>query len=244
MSLYCDYDSLTHYQPGEFASKYAENLEGKLELTKKDTSLKDTEVDSFLYGNYDTFITKSPIVLYRLYGRYQKTEPLSKSETADGAWLKGRYASTEFAESCIDAKMRLALKPEWKNTKMYEAKILVPEGIEINVGIVAPVIQSGGTIFPGGAPQIILPKDWPDEWIQGYRHVSGRQLQIEPIFWPNQPEEIAVGQKALYPGICPRCCYWKTRKLVREEEFTIIGSKGTRYTMKRVCLNPSCGYYW
>ena len=64
MSLYCDYDSLTHYQPGEFASKYAENLEGKLELTKKDTSLKDTEVDSFLHGNYDTFITKSPIVLY------------------------------------------------------------------------------------------------------------------------------------------------------------------------------------
>lgn len=182
--------------------------------------------------------------MYRLYGRYQKTEHLLTGETVDGAWLKGRFASTEFAESCIDAKMRLALKPEWKNTKMYEAKLLVPEGTEISVGIVASVTLSGGTILPGGAPQIILPKDWSDQWIQGYRHVSGRQLQIEPTFWPNQPEEITVGKNALYPGICPRCCYWKTRKLKQNEEFSIIGSKGKVYTMKQVCMNPACNYHW
>lgn len=43
--LYCDYDSLNHYQPGEFASRYAEKLEGKLELTQKDNNLTKEEVN-------------------------------------------------------------------------------------------------------------------------------------------------------------------------------------------------------
>lgn len=94
--------------------------------------------------------------------------------------MRGRFASTEFAESVIDAKLRLALDPKWANTKMYEAKLLIPPNIIISLGIVAPVKLPTGTVLPGGAEQIILPFNWPKEWIQGYRRVSGRQLQSRP----------------------------------------------------------------
>lgn len=33
MKRYCDYDAIVHYQPGEFASKFADNLSEKLEQT-------------------------------------------------------------------------------------------------------------------------------------------------------------------------------------------------------------------
>lgn len=244
MKRYCDYDSIIHYQPGEFASQFAEKMEEKLERTKKDDSLTRIEVISFKDGAYDTYYTKQPIVMYRLYGKYQKESPLNEGNAASGARLQGRFVSTEFAESCIDAKHRLALKPEWKNTKMYEAKIIVPAGIKVSVGIVGPVTLPTGTVLPGGAPQVILPPDWSLQWVQGYRRISGRQLQIEPIYWPNEPEEITVGKHALYSSVCPRCCYWETRKLAPEEQVTIIGAKGGQYTMKYVCLNTDCNYHW
>lgn len=243
MVRYCDYDAIVHYQPGEFASRYAEKLEGKLKLVERE-KLQVEQIKTFLDGKYETYISCEPIVMYRLYGKYQKNELLPKGETASGAGRSGRFVSTEFAESVIDAKMRLALNPKWKNAKMYEAKLVVPIGTEMNVGIVAPVVLPTGTVLPGGAPQIMLPPDWPEEWVQGYRRVSGRQLQIEPIYWPEEPEEITVGKAALYSDICPRCCYPRTRKLEESERITITGSKGRRYTMGQVCLNPDCQYHW
>lgn len=243
MARYCDYDAIVHYQPGEFASKYAQKLEGKLEPTEQE-ELEPWQIDSFLDGQYKTFITSEPIVMYRLYGMYQKDEDLKKDRTVSGARLGGRFVSTEFAESCIDVKERLALKPEWKNTKMFEAKLIVPAGTKLSIGIVASITLPTGEVLSGGAPQILLPQDWPEEWIQGYRRVSGRQMQIEPVYWSTKPEEIALGKESLYPPICPRCCYSRIRALKPEEQITIIGSKGRSYTMRKVCLNPECQYYW
>lgn len=243
MTWYCDYDAIVHYQPGEFASKFAENLKEKLERTERE-ELEVWQIESFLDGRYETFITCEAIVMYRLYGKYQKSEDMPKGETASGAGLSGRFVSTEFAESCIDAKIRLALNPEWKNTKMYEAKLIVPAGTKLSIGIVAPITLPTGTVLPGGAPQILLPQDWSEEWIQGYRRVSGRQLQVEPTYWSIRPEEIALGKESLYPDICPRCCYVYTRKLKADEQITIRGSKGHCYTMRKICLNPDCQYHW
>lgn len=244
MKRYCDYDSLIHYQPGEFSSRYKTNLEGNLKQIKRDTHLSTTTAASFLEGKYETYISTAPLVLYRLYGRYNTNTDAAPDQKDDGSPLVGRFVSTEFAESCIDAKLRLALKPGWKNTKMYEAKLLVPTGTIMSLGIVAPVRLPTGTILPGGAQQLILPKNWPEDWIQGYRRVSGRQLQIVPTYWPERPEDLTTKKEALYPDICPRCCYPHTRMLAPDEQFTIIGSKGTHYTMKRVCLNPNCEYHW
>ena len=212
MKRCCDYDAIVHYQAGTFASRFADDMEGKLLPVERDR-LEPWEAESFLNGKYDTYITREPIVMYRLYGKYQKEE-----EAPVGARLGGRFVSTEFAESAIDAKLRLALQPGWKNTKMYEAKLIVPAGTRVNVGIVAPVTTPTGNVLPGGAPQIMLPEGWP--------------------------EEIIEGKEKLYPDICPRCCYPKVRKLDLNEYITITGSKGRRYTLKKECLNAECQYHW
>ena len=216
MTWYCDYDAIVHYPPGEFASKFAENLEEKLELTEWG-ELEVWQIESFLDGRYEMFISREAIVMYRFYGKYQKNEGIPRGETASGAGLNGRFVSTEFAESCVDAKIRLPINLEWKNTKMYEAKL--------NIGIVAPITLPKGTVLSGGTPQILLPLDWSEEWIQGYRRVSGRHLQVEPTYWSIRSEEIALGKESLYPGICPRCCYGYTRKLKSDAQITIRGSK-------------------
>lgn len=236
----CDYDAIVHYQPGEFASKYAEDLTGKLERIGPE-KMAAWQAESFLDRRYETCITRCPIVMYRLYGRYQSN---TNTEHISGARLGGRFVSTEFAESCIDAKIRLALNPGWKNTKMFEAKLLIPAGTRLSIGVVAPVVLNHGTVLTGGAPQILLPKDWSDTWVQGYRRVSGRQLQIEPTFWPIKPEEIVCGKDSLYPDICPRCCYPHIRKLEHTEQFEIVGSKGHRFKMQKQCMNPDCQYFW
>ena len=44
-------------------------------------------------------------------------------KTNNGAKLNGTFASTEFAESIIDAKVRLALNPEWMNKKSIKLKL-------------------------------------------------------------------------------------------------------------------------
>ena len=243
MKRYCDYDAIIHYAPGAFASCFADDLNGKLELVERDI-LEDWVRESFLDGRYETCISREPIVMYRLYGKYQKDISLPEGEGASGARCAGCFVSTEFVESVIDAKMRLALAPQWKNAKMYEAKLIVPAGTRMNVGVVAQVVLPTGAILPGGAPQILLPQEWPKEWIQGYRRISGRQLQIEPTYWPEEPSEIAMGKGALYPDICPRCCYSKIRILPEAERVRVTGSRGGQYTLKKQCLNAECQYYW
>lgn len=238
MKRYCDYDAIVHYKEGTFASRFADDMEGKLELVERD-KLKTQDAESFLDEKYETYVSREPIVMYRLYGKYKREEAQPV-----GARLGGRFVSTEFAESAIDAKLRLALKPDWMNTKMYEAGLIVPAGTRLNIGVVAPVTMPSGEILPGGAPQIMLPENWPEEWVQGYRRVSGRQPQIEPTYWPEKQEELIDDKEKLYPDICPRCCYPRIRKLSPGEQFDITGCKGRVYTMKKMCLNPECGYYW
>ncbi len=36
MARCCDYDSIIHYQPGEFAAQYADHLKEKLELVERE----------------------------------------------------------------------------------------------------------------------------------------------------------------------------------------------------------------
>ena len=180
----------------------------------------------------------APIVLYRVFGQYRGSGPTPK-----GARLNGGFASTEFAESIIDAKLRLALDPAWANTKMYEARLIVPAGISISIGTVASVVLKTGTVLPGGADQILLPQGWPESWITGYRRLTARQLQAPPCFSPQRPPEYD-SKENLYRMICPVCGCEKCQKLPEEEQFTITGSKGNQYVMQYVCLNPDCQYYW
>ena len=104
---FCDYDSLKHYDSGSFNSKYKTDLTGKIQIVKKEL-LPDNIVSSFLHKQYQTYKTLDELILYRVFGLYSQTNGDIK-----GAKSSGGYASTEFAESLIDAKMRLALDLEW-----------------------------------------------------------------------------------------------------------------------------------
>lgn len=67
----------------------------------------------------------------------------------------------------------MALLPEWKNTRVYEAEITIPKGTKLNVGKVAPqTIKSTGTVLEGGADQILMSEGWPEEWVMSVRKVT------------------------------------------------------------------------
>lgn len=55
---------------------------------------------------------------------------------------------------------------------MYEARIIVPKNQRLNIGKVAPqIIEESGTMLDGGGDQIMLPKEWPLDWIKEIRVV-------------------------------------------------------------------------
>lgn len=238
---FCDYDSLKHYAPGSFNSKYKTDLTGSIQEIEKD-SLPDDIASNFLHKQYQTGKTLNDLVLYRVFGLYSQTNGDVK-----GAGPSGGYASTEFAESLIDAKLRLALAPEWFSTKAYEEKILLPKGSIINIGIVAPVTLKTGTVLPGGADQILLPRNWSEEdWTIGYRRVTTRQLINPPEFKLKKSDLPESDVKATVYKI-PVCCYcsgFDVTKLEESEQFEVEGSKGNRYIMRFHCNNPKCGFYW
>ena len=156
----CDYDALTTDEPGSFCSQHRTDLTGRIVRVNLNAITDMDDLNSFLNQSYESYITTAPLILYRAFGAVKKD-----SGKIAGAWASGRFISTEFAESMIDVKNRLALAPEWFDTKMYEEKLLVPTGTEFYLGIVAPVIMKSGTILSGGAQQILLTERCKKEWV-------------------------------------------------------------------------------
>lgn len=73
----------------------------------------------------------------------------------------------------VQAKIDATLLPEWKNTRAYEAEVLVPKGTQLDIGKVAPqTIESTGTVLDGLSDQLLMPQNWPKEWIQNIRNVK------------------------------------------------------------------------
>lgn len=239
---WCDYDKMKLYKPGEFNSKYKTDLNGKLKLIKKQY-LPTLFVDSFLDGEYETYETLDDLILYRTFGKFIEKD----TQKIFGADTLGAYATTEFAESLIDVKIRLALLPKWMNTKMYEMKFSLPKGSVINMGIAGPQPPDIKT-FAGGAEQIILPQVEPDEaerWTLGYRRIGARQLTEIPLY-PYKTVETVVESMKLYHVFCPRCqsdCIHKV-SVDERDYYTFTGCKGGIYTMQYHCLNPKCSYMW
>ena len=245
----CDYDLIEHYESGTFCSKYKTELSDKIRKSKTSVPLSPQMRESFKNQEYTVYVTTAKITLYRVFGQIAASN--KPGETIKGARALGSFASTEFAESKCDSKMRLALDPAWLNTQMYEERLEVPKDQIIIVGTVAKITLKSGAILPGGADQIILPQNWPESWIQGYRRVTSRQLKSPPKYTLEKPPlfdtkgaEGEILKNKLFRPICPRCCSENTRKLTDEEQFTIIGSKGGIYTMFYTCLEEDCQYYW
>lgn len=152
-------------------------LAGKVKMLERQP-LHPRDAESFLNGEYQTCETLEPLVFYRVYGC---------GYSGAGAGPRGRFVTTEYAESKIDVKIRLALKLEWKNTRMVEARLVVPTGTVIHVGIVAPQILPSGTVLEGGADQVMLPANWPKEWITGYRILRFHPQLTYPEYSREEP---------------------------------------------------------
>ncbi|MGB3731716.1 hypothetical protein [Microbacterium sp.] len=108
---------------------------------------------TFTDGEYRTVETTEAVTLYRVYGH--------------SAEQGGAFATTSTSGNRINAAMESALLPEWKNSREFEATIEVPAGQILNIGTVAPQTTMSGAVLPGGADQILLPRDWPSSWVQG-----------------------------------------------------------------------------
>ncbi len=239
---WCDYDSVITYKPGTFNARYKTSLLGKIKKVEK-VLLNEGDISSFVDGFYETYETTEDLELYRTFGKY-----IGKNTgSVKGADTVGAYVTTEFAESIIDVKMRLALLPKWKNTKMYEVKFVLPKHSIINFGIAAP--QHMDTLFlPGGAEQIFLPaeeKEKIDDWAIGYRRITSRQLTEEPIY-PFKSVKTIVETMNLYSVFCPKCQMSDIHKITDDEKkrYTFTGCKGGTYTMKYKCMNPECNFLW
>jgi len=138
--------------------KYSTLIDEKVTVVPKNESVPGWIKESFLDSNYRTVVTSEDITVYRVYGG---------NAQADGA-----FVSTSPAGNRIQAKIDAALLPEWKNTRVFEAEIVIPKGTQLDIGKVAPqTISSTGTILEGGADQLLMPQGWPKEWIKSTRGV-------------------------------------------------------------------------
>lgn len=232
-----DFDAEQPYAAGTFNQKYKTVIENKIAILPTKDDLPKTIKDSFLNSEYKTVKTTKPFYLYRIYGQFSNKD----GTRINGASKIGAYASTEFAESLIEVKQRLALDPRWLSTRMYEAKILVPAGTILNYGIVAPVTTGGGTILPGGAEQILMPKDWSEDWIVGYRRVTFSQIHSEPKF-SMDIVSVINDKSSLYPHNCPICGSLDITKFKDEEALKFTCSKGCTYFARYRC--NECLLYW
>lgn len=57
---------------------------------------------------------------------------------------------------------------------MYEACITVPKGTILQIGKVAPQTTNSGAVLKGLGDQILLPRNWPLEWIDSIKCVPAR----------------------------------------------------------------------
>ena len=228
----CDYSKIILYEAGDFNKRYKTDIWSKVRI------LPFVEIEnagvrrSFLNSAYKLVEALEPIVLYRTFGKY----------AGKGSGAGGAYATTEFAESAIDVKIRLALLPEWGNTKMYEGKFIVPAGEQFYIGIAAPQVTKSGTTLEGGAEQIFIPRateKWND-WVCGYRRVTARQLDAPPKY-PLKAVDEEVEKEGLYPLLCPKCAGTQVEKLRMVSDG--FGGDNSGELVYR-CYNPECGYMW
>lgn len=76
--------------------------------------------------------------------------------------------------------------------------------------------------------KLLLPNDWSEDWIVGYRRITSRQLQFEPVYVNDKPSKYNKKDK-LYIMICP--CYRKTNieQLNESDCIIVYGKRNVKY---------------
>ncbi|MGG3640581.1 hypothetical protein ABES38_04230 [Bacillus gobiensis] len=139
--------------------EYSTRIDNEVEEIKK-VSLPSSIANTFKDSNYRTVITKENITVYRAFGG-----------NADAG---GTFVTTSPAANKIQTKIDLALLPEWKNTRNYEAIIEIPEGTILNIGRAEKQFTKTDAVLKGNEDQILLPLNYPLEWIKEIKHIPSR----------------------------------------------------------------------
>ncbi|MBT9185306.1 hypothetical protein ILP31_14565, partial [Pectobacterium punjabense] len=149
-------------------------IDSKVTLTQKDSLPGDIK-KSFKDGNYQTVITNEPVLVYRKFGG-----------GSGQAKLDGGYATTEKNVG----RNETAVYKKW-STSQFEAQIKIPENTKINIGTVGE--QRPGSEKPkydGGADQVLMPRNYPSEWIKSVRDGKTGKVYTYDEFRKAFPEQV------------------------------------------------------
>ena len=108
--------------------------------------LHDSLKNTFHEGQYRTVVTMEDIKMYRVYGGASAKE--------------GVFLTTQEPGDRLDAKMGLALKAEWKNSRQRITEVTIPKGTVLNIGTAAPQITASGHVLPGGMEQVVVSREF------------------------------------------------------------------------------------
>lgn len=86
--------------------------------------------------------------------------------------IGGSFATTAPAANRIQSKIDLALLPEWKNSRTMEAVIEIPKGTTVQIGRAEKQFTMAGTELKGNEDQILLPLNYPKDWIISTRRTE------------------------------------------------------------------------
>lgn len=145
-----------------------------LDFTVPQKKLDMSVASTFAMGNYQTARTTQPVVLFRV-----TTAPVKG----------GPYWTTELPKDRMEAKMSLAVRPEWNQRQYYQTAVL-PIGTEIQIGFAAPQgsfsywqhakLAGGEANMPygrdltGGCVQVFMDGGMPEQYVIE----SGRPLEF------------------------------------------------------------------
>ncbi len=145
-----------------------------LDFTVPQKKLDVSVAATFDMGDYQTARTTQPVVLFRV-----TTAPVKG----------GPYWTTELPKDRMDAKMSLAVRPEWNQRQYYQTAVL-PIGTEIQIGFAAPQgsfsywqhakLAGGEANMPygrdltGGCVQVFMDGGMPEQYVIE----SGRPLEF------------------------------------------------------------------
>lgn len=105
--------------------------------------------------------------------------------TESQAKLKGAYATTKQNAG----RAETAVYPSW-STSRFEAEIEIPKGQEISIGKVGKQpVDSNYPKYKGGADQILLPRNFPKEWVKSIKDgKTGKTYSFDEFndLFPNQ----------------------------------------------------------
>lgn len=131
------------------------------ELPRQDLE-RPGDKESFQGGKYRTVETTEDLVLYRVYG--------------EGADKQGRFLTTERPTDRMNAKIEMALLPQWANSRRFYCEVEIPKGTVLNIGKCEAQKMEGGEMLQGGVEQIMVSDEFVKKNPQNYK--EGHLLQF------------------------------------------------------------------